>query len=59
MAVVEEEADESTFWMELLMEAGLIPARRLESLHQEANELVAIAVASANTARGRARGAKK
>ena len=45
MGVVEEEADESAFWMGLLEESGK------SALHKEANELVAIAVSSINTAR--------
>ncbi len=51
MGTVEEETDESLFWMELLVEAGIIPLQKLESLIQEANELLAITVASINTAR--------
>ena len=37
-----EEADESALWMELIIEDGLLPARRVESLLAEANELTAI-----------------
>lgn len=51
MGIVEEEADESGFWLELLREAGLAPAQRLDSLRQEASELTAIAVSSIRTAR--------
>jgi four helix bundle protein len=51
---VEEEADETLFWIELREESGLLPAKRLAELKQEANELVAITVASIrNTKRGR------
>src|SRR6476469_8464034 len=32
MGIVEEEADETLFWLELLVESGLVPAIRLESL---------------------------
>src|SRR5215468_9992545 len=49
LAVTEEEADESVFWMELLIESGLVPLRRLEKLVAEANELTAILVASQRT----------
>jgi four helix bundle protein len=49
LAVAEEEADESAFWMELLIESGLVPLRRLEKLLGEANELTAILVASQKT----------
>src|SRR5512140_2966234 len=51
IGVVEEEADESAYWMEILAEAGLIPMRRLSDLIHEAYELAAIAAASGNTAR--------
>ena len=53
MGVVAEEADETVFWLELLVEAGLVKAKRMESLLKEANELVAIFVASQVTARAR------
>lgn len=51
MGIVEEEADESAYWMELLIEAGLMKPKRLEKLLQEANELTAIIVASIKTSR--------
>lgn len=50
---VEEEADETLFWLELLEESGIMPAKRLSALTQEANELVAIVVSSINTAKRR------
>ena len=53
MGIVEEEADESLHWMELLIDAGLIQQTRVAELMQEGNELVAIAVASIRTARNR------
>jgi four helix bundle protein len=51
LRIVEEECDESLFWMELLVENGLIKPARLKKLMQEANELLAIVVASSKTAR--------
>jgi len=51
MGTVEEEADESGFWIELIGEAGLMASTKLVGLHEEANELTAIAVASIRTAR--------
>jgi four helix bundle protein len=51
---VEEEADETLFWLELLKESGIVPAAKLSALMQEANELVAIIVASINTTKKRA-----
>ena len=55
MAIVEEEADESRYWMELLMEAGIVRREDVMGLMAEADELVAIAIASAKTARGGSR----
>lgn len=51
MGIVEEETDESLFWMELLIEAGIVKAEMLEPLMKEGNELLAITVSSINTAR--------
>ena len=53
MSIVEEEADESIFWMELLVESGLINEQRIKDLMAEANEILAITVSSINTARKR------
>lgn len=46
-----EEADECLYWMEMLQEAGIIPADKLKDLMNEADELVAIFTASIKTAR--------
>lgn len=51
MGTVEEEADETALWLELIAESGLIPPEKLAELLQEAGELTAIAVASIRTAR--------
>jgi four helix bundle protein len=53
MGVVVEEADESVFWLELLVDGEIIPKSRLSELITEANELVSIFVASQKTARGK------
>ena len=55
VGVVLEEADESALWLELITEDGMLPPKRCESLLSEANELVAIFVATRNTAQGRGR----
>ena len=52
MGVVIEEADETVFWLELLVESGIFPRPKLEDLITEANELTAIFVASRKTATG-------
>lgn len=52
LGIVLEEMDESAFWLELIVESGLVPARRMEPLQQEANELTAIFVSSLRTSKG-------
>ncbi len=51
LGIVEEEADESAFWMELITESKLLKKELVESLLKEANELVAIMVSSRKSAR--------
>jgi len=51
MGIVEEEADECIYWMELLTEAKILPQTRLQPLMAEADELVAITVSSIKTAK--------
>jgi len=46
LGTVEEEADECAYWMELIVDAGLLNAKRVTALFQEANELPAIMAAS-------------
>ncbi len=53
LKIVEEETDETLFWQELLIEAGLVPAQRLNHLMQETNEIIAMTVASIKTLRNR------
>ena len=46
-----EEADESLYWMEMLVEAEIMPKEKLAALMKETNESVAILTASLKTAR--------
>jgi four helix bundle protein len=55
MGTVEEEADESIYWMELLIESGLISKDEVDGLLDEADQIVAIIVSSIKTARRRKR----
>jgi four helix bundle protein len=55
LRIVEEECDESLFWMELLVDNDFIRASRLSGLIKEANEILAIVVSSAKTARNSSR----
>jgi len=52
LGIVEGEADESLLWIELIGESEIVPTQRLRDLAREADELVAITVASIRTARG-------
>ena len=51
LRIVEEECDESLFWMEIFTEAGLVKAARLKNLMAEGDEILRIVVSSAKTAR--------
>lgn len=51
LGIVEEEADESLFWLELLVESGIVKKEKLELLMAEANELTSIIVSSIKTAK--------
>ena len=53
LGIVEEEADECGFWLELIMEHGLMPRGRVEPLHRETEEITAIVAASRKTAKGK------
>ena len=46
LGVVEEEADESAYWMEMIIEAELIKSSLVKPLLAEANEIVAIITSS-------------
>src|SRR5271157_2580949 len=48
-----EEADETAFWLELIIDAGIIKRSKLESLMVEADELVRIFQSARTTARSR------
>lgn len=51
IGVVEEEADESIWWLELAFAGGLMPERPLRALLKEADELTAIFTAMGRTAK--------
>ena len=55
MGIVEEEADETIYWMELLVEAGLKKLDDLRELLDEANQLLAMTIASIKTAKNKNR----
>ena len=51
LGIVEEETDESAYWLEVLTEAGILPAGATEGLIKEANEILSIVVSSIKTAK--------
>jgi four helix bundle protein len=51
ITIIEEETDETLFWLELILEANLLKKERLQDLMKEADELTAIFTASGKTAR--------
>jgi four helix bundle protein len=53
LSIVEEEADESIYWIELLVEASIVGPNSVDALKKEANELLAMTVASIKTLRSR------
>ena len=50
LGIVEEEADETAYWLELVIEGGLLEKEVVEPLVKEANEFVAIMASSRKTA---------
>jgi four helix bundle protein len=52
IGVVEEEADETCFWLELIIDSALLTEARVHPLLGEAGELVAIMAASRQSAIG-------
>ncbi|MGD0539361.1 MAG: four helix bundle protein [Verrucomicrobiota bacterium] len=51
LAIVEEECDETLYWLELLVESGLVKQALVAELADEGAEILALVVASINTAR--------
>lgn len=52
LSIVIEEADESCYWLELIIEGDLLAKDKVEALLDEANQITAIMVASRKTAKG-------
>jgi len=53
MGTVEEEADETIYWMELLVDTGIVNRRRVADLMSEADQILSIVIASIKTAKRR------
>ena len=59
LAIVEEEADESVYWLELLIEAEIVSEKKLSGLMRDINEVVAMTVSSIKTLRSNRNGESK
>jgi four helix bundle protein len=53
LSIVEEEADETLYWLDLLVDSKKIESNHVKALHNEVHEIVAMTVASLKTLRGR------
>jgi len=51
LGIVEEEADETLYWLELIVENGIVAEPLVKDLMNEAEQLLAITVSSIQTAR--------
>jgi four helix bundle protein len=58
LGIVVEEAEESVYWLDLILNAQMMDERRVQPLRQEAAELLAIFARSIGTARLNARATK-
>mgnify|MGYP003498120843 FL=1 len=53
LKIVEEESDETEYWLELLVEAEIDPQEQIKTIYKETDEILAITVASLKTLRNR------
>lgn len=53
MKIVEEESDETEYWLELLVEAGLVPESQIAPIYKETDEILSMTIASIKTLRNR------
>jgi four helix bundle protein len=54
LKIVEEESDETQYWLELLVETGLASQEQIAIIYKETDEILAMTVASIKTLRTRA-----
>jgi four helix bundle protein len=55
MGIVEEECDESIYWMELIVAANLIEEKKITDLRDEADQILSMVIGSIKTARAKRR----
>ena len=59
LGIVEEECDESLYWMEMLVESGLVSSEKVKEVMKEGTEILAVIVASRKTAKSRSHAKRK
>ena len=53
LKIVEEESDETEYWLELLVEAGFVPRSQIDGIYRETDEILSMTIASIKTLRNR------
>jgi four helix bundle protein len=53
MKIVEEESDETEYWLEILTDVGLAPQDQVADIYKETDEVLAMTIASIKTIRAR------
>ena len=53
LGIVEEECDETLYWIELLIEANILPKEQANHLLKEGNEILRMTISSIKTARAK------
>jgi four helix bundle protein len=53
MKIVEEESDETEYWLELLLEAGFVTESQITEIYKETDEILSMTIASIRTLRNR------
>jgi len=53
LKIVEEEGDETAYWLELLVESGFVRQEQISEIYKEVNEIVAMTLSSIKTLRNR------
>jgi four helix bundle protein len=51
LKIVEEESDEAEYWLEILVEAGLVPESEIKDIYKETDEILSMTIASIKTLR--------
>jgi four helix bundle protein len=58
LKIVEEESDETAYWLEMILEMGYLPPEKVLPVIKEVNEITAMTVASIKTLRAHAKDCK-